>query len=90
MQRVVGGSHSEPFTSIEGKPRSGVKNPENICLIIATITLWILRCTQDDERYFLITVSVNSLALRGQGDSKLSHSQDQDESKKYPSRQAVQ
>lgn len=69
MQRVVGGSHSEPFTSI---------------------ALWILRCAQDEERYFLITVSVNSLALRGQGDSKQSHLQDQDESKKYPSRQAVQ
>ncbi len=40
---------------------AGVKNPEDIRLIMAIITLWSLRFPQDDERYFLTTVSVNPL-----------------------------
>jgi hypothetical protein len=29
-----------------------VKNPENIRLIMAAITFWILRCAQNDKLYF--------------------------------------
>ncbi len=31
--------------------RSGVKSPENTCFIYSAITLWILRCAQNDEQY---------------------------------------
>ena len=41
--------------------RSGVKNPENIRLLVAAITHWILRCAQNDKLYFSITVSFNLL-----------------------------
>src|SRR5487761_1359790 len=51
---------------------TGVKNPDDMRIVSSAITLWILRCAQNDSSRILNTVSVNPLyCMKGSPESSL-------------------